>query len=287
MEGLDAEDVNRILAALAAKKDTPVECPTCGASVPSTARRCPRCGEPIATQSTTCPRCQGSIPPGADKCPVCGYALAASAPRSTPSRVACIACGELIPAGSVDCPSCGAPQVRPMERARSDEDETLPLLKDSSSYLVKESTPEEAYRLFLIAQRAGKKGMVITRLFPAKVRERFGLSDLPIVWLSNVGKEDSVRPKDLEKLSLSAEQFLVREKGVILLDAVEYLVTNNNFLTVLRLVQAVRDQAAVNNGVLLLSVNPSTLDAHQMTLLEREVDRVVDASAGPPSTGSG
>ena len=287
VEGLDAEDVNRILAALAAKQDTPVECPTCGASVPSTARRCPRCGEPIATQSTTCPRCQGSIPPGADKCPVCGYALAASGPRSAPSRVACIACGELIPAGSVDCPSCGAPQVRPMERARSDEDETLPLLKDSSSYLVKESTPEEAYRLFLIAQRAGKKGMVITRLFPAKVRERFGLSDLPIVWLSNVGKEDSVRPKDLEKLSLSAEQFLVREKGVILLDAVEYLVTNNNFLTVLRLVQAVRDQAAVNNGVLLLSVNPSTLDAHQMTLLEREVDRVVDASAGPPSTGSG
>jgi hypothetical protein len=39
----------------------------------------------------------------------------------------------------------------------------------------------------------------------------------------------------------------------------------------------------VNNGVLLLSVNPSTLDAHQMTLLEREVDRVVDPTAGPAS----
>src|SRR5207245_11081825 len=115
----------------------------------------------------------------------------------------------------------------------------------------------------------------------------FGMSDLPIVWLINVGKEDSVRPKDLEKLSLSAEQFLVREKGVILLDAVEYLVTNNNFLTVLRLVQAVRDQAAVNNGVLLLSVNPSTLDARQMTLLEREVDRVVNVSAASASPVSG
>src|SRR3989442_7786419 len=90
--------------------------------------------------------------------------------------------------------------------------------------------------------------MVITRLFPAKVRERFGLSDLPIVWLSNVGKEDSVRPKDLEKLSLSAEQFLVREKGVILLDAVEYLVTNNNFLTLLRLVHGVPGQGAVKKG---------------------------------------
>jgi archaellum biogenesis ATPase FlaH len=159
----------------------------------------------------------------------------------------------------------------------------LAVLKDSSSYLVKEAKPEEAYRLFLAALGAGKKGMVITRLFPRKVRERFGLSNLPIVWLSNVGKGDSVRPKDLEKLSMSAEQFLVRERGVILLDAVEYLVTNNNFLTVLRLVQAIRDLAAVNNGVLLLSVNPSTLDAQQMTLLEREVDRVVDPTAGPAS----
>ena len=95
------------------------------------------------------------------------------------------------------------------------------------------------------------------------------------------GKEDTVRPKDLEKLSLSAEQFLAREKGVVLLDAIEYLVTNNNFLTVLRLVQSIRDQVAVNSGVLLLSVNPSTLDTHQMTLLEREVDRVIDASTGP------
>src|SRR2546426_1141209 len=145
----------------------------------------------------------------------------------------------------------------------------------------------EAYRLFLIAHNTGKKGMIITRLFPQKVRERFGLKDLPIVWLSNVGKEDSVRPKDLEKLSLAAEQFLSREKGVVLLDAIEYLVTNNNFLTVLRLVQSIRDQVAVNNGVLLLSVNPSTLDAHQMTLLEREMDQVVNVSGGPTGSTSG
>ena len=100
-------------------------------------------------------------------------------------------------------------------------------------------------------------------------------------------KEGS-KPAGGKDKTLSGTGFTLQERGGGLdVDAVEYLVTNNNFLTVLRLVQAVRDQAAVNNGVLLLSVNPSTLDAHQMTLLEREVDRVVDASAGPPSTGSG
>src|SRR3989475_206604 len=174
----------------------------------------------------------------------------------------CPTCQASVAADARRCPRCGEPMAL-------------------------EATPEEAYRLFLIAHNTGKKGMIITRLFPQKVRERFGLKDLPIVWLSNVGKEDSVRPKDLEKLSLAAEQFLSREKGVVLLDAIEYLVTNNNFLTVLRLVQSIRDQVAVNNGVLLLSVNPSTLDAHQMTLLEREVDQVVNVSGGPTGSTSG
>src|SRR5207245_90725 len=85
--------------------------------------------------------------------------------------------------------------------------------------LVRETTPEEAYRLFLIAKKAGKKGLVITRIFPQKVRERFGLSDLPILWLSNVGKEDTIRPKALEKWSLAEEQFLSREKGAVRLAA--------------------------------------------------------------------
>ena len=289
LDSLGAGDVDKISEFLGVPEKTEAICPTCQASVPAEARRCPRCGEPLASEATPCPRCKSAIPPGADACPVCGFALTGQTTPGTPSRTPCVACGELILVGSSECPSCGAPQTRaasPVAR-RTGEDEAPALLKDSSSYLVREATPEEAYRLFLIARNAGKKGMIITRLFPQKVRERFGLTDLPILWLSNVGKEDSIRPKDLEKLSLAAEQFLSREKGVVLLDAIEYLVTNNNFLTVLRLVQSIRDQVAVNNGVLLLSVNPSTLDAHQMTLLEREVDQIVNVPGGQTGSASG
>ena len=289
VDGLDAGDVDRITEFLAVREKAEAVCPTCQASVPAEARHCPRCGEPMALEATPCPRCKSAIPPGTDACPVCGFALTAQAAPGTPSRTPCVACGELIVAGSSECPSCGAPQMRPASpvSSRIGENEAPALLKDSSSYLVREATPEEAYRLFLIAQTTGKKGMIITRLFPQKVRERFGLTDLPILWLSNVGKEDSIRPKDIEKLSLAAEQFLSREKGVVLLDAVEYLVTNNNFLTVLRLVQSIRDQVAVNKGVFLISVNPSTLDGHQMTLLEREVDHVVNVPGGQTGSASG
>ena len=33
---------------------------------------------------------------------------------------------------------------------------------------------------------------------------------------------------------------------------------------------------AMNAGLLLVSVNPATLDEHQLHLLEREVDQVLD-----------
>lgn len=252
IEGLDVSDVVRILEGSSSRKEATATCPACGAPVASDARRCPRCGEAMTMTSAV-----------------------------TPPRVACIACGELIPEGVEDCPSCGASQSRRAPVAAAAPEEMPALLKESSSYLVKEATPEEAYRLFQVAQKEGKRGMVITRAFPQKVRERFGVADLPILWLSNVGKEDTVRPKDLEKLSLAVEQFLGREKGLVLLDAIEYLVTNNNFITVLRLVQSIRDQVAINRAVLLLSVNPAALDPHQMTLLEREVDEVIEGSSRP------
>ena len=73
----------------------------------------------------------------------------------------------------------------------------------SSTYLVKEEKPQQAYALFLDALRRGQRGFCVTRVYPQKVREKFGIpANVPILWLSNVGKEDSVRPKDLEKLSL-------------------------------------------------------------------------------------
>jgi len=154
-------------------------------------------------------------------------------------------------------------------------------LRSSSTYLVEEDQPGEVYRLFQEAIAHGRRGLCITRVYPQKLRERFGSEDLTILWLSNVGKDDAIRPKDLEKLSLSVEQFVAREKGVVLLDGLEYLVTNNNFLTVLRLVQSMRDHVAVNNGVFLLSVSPPALENHQLTLLEREVDKIIGSTSAP------
>ncbi|MGQ0798416.1 MAG: isoleucine--tRNA ligase [Methanobacteriota archaeon] len=216
--------------------------------------------------------------------------LASSAVAERP----CAVCDATVPEGMSTCPRCGEPVAEPAggvapSAGAGPASASVPaqaLLRPASTYLVKEEQSEEAYRLFAEAVKGGRKGLCVTRMFPQKVRERYGLTDVGVVWLSNVGKDDAIRPKDLETLSLAIERFLATDRGVILLDGVEYLVTNNNFITVLRLLQSLRDQVAIHGSSLLFSVNPSTLDTHQLTLLEREVDAIIDASR-PVSGASG
>ncbi len=312
VEGLEAGDVKRIREHFeAGGKGEPGLCPVCGAELPEKARQCPRCGESVGGP-VECPECGQPVPADADRCQVCGHrfgeapptpgpappgpagappamARAEAAPKPAGKPGPCPFCHAPVPPDAAVCPSCGtglrpAPmRAAPVVAARAEAPEPapavevpLPELKPSSSYLVKEETAANTYRLLANAIAIGRKGFCVTRVYPEKIREQYGLPGVPILWLSNVGKEDSIRPKDLEKLSLSLEQFISKEGGIVVIDGIEYLITNNNFITVLRLVQSLRDHVAINNAILLFSVNPATLDEHQLHLLEREVDQVLD-----------
>ena len=168
------------------------------------------------------------------------------------------------------------PESEVIEEDIEVEDEEPIELKESTTYLIPEERPDLSYTLLKKMSGSGMAGFCITRTYPDKIRERYELGDTPILWLSNVSKEDAVRPKDLEKLSLALEEFLSKQGGVVLLDGIEYLITNNNFITVLKLIQSLRDQVAINRSILLLSINPSTMEMHQINLLKREVDTVID-----------
>jgi len=196
--------------------------------------------------------------------------------------VKCEKCGTSIPPDAVTCPSCGAeaPSEVAEEEEVEEEGEAISTedykLEPSFAYLIKEEKAERAYAFFVKALSEGLKGFCVTRNYPLKIKAKHNIGDTPIIWLSNVGKENTLRPKDLEKLSVSLEQFITAAdpgKGsIVLLDGLEYLITNNNFLTVLRFVQSLRDQIAIRNAILLMALNPSTLEPHELNLLEKEVD---------------
>jgi isoleucyl-tRNA synthetase len=172
-------------------------------------------------------------------------------------------------------PSPPQPEVQEQAIAAPSATQEPPTLEKSLTYLVEEDRPETSYKLFIEQLNIGKKGFCITRNYPAKIKARFRLGDIPLFWLSNVGKDNTIRPKDLEKLNLQLEQFLSNNDVIILLDGLEYLITNNSFATVMRLLQSLKDQVAIHQSILVIAVNPSTLESHQLNLLEKEIDRII------------
>jgi hypothetical protein len=164
-------------------------------------------------------------------------------------------------------------QVTADSKDKSSSD--LPDVQKSQICLVEEHKPELSYQILVKTLADGLPGLCITRVYPAILGQRFDLENCTMIWLSTAGEDDSIRPRDLERLSLLLEQFFSNQKGAVLLDGIEYLITNNDFVTVLRLIQSIRDLVAMNEAIMIISLNPSTLAYQELSLLEREMDLVV------------
>ena len=310
--GLSEDDARRVREHFTSGEKGQAPCPVCGASLAPGVRRCMRCLEHPREKS--CPHCGAGLWEDQQSCDLCGksFAVSTAPPPLAPAVVLVtpvalpVAVPEVpvvqppaepapslpavpepvpvpvVPGASEPPPEAAIRPAPPVHDTPTPSSAPMPAeeapehLRESSSYMVIEARTEKALELFAREVRNGRRGFCVSRTFPEKIRERFPeLKGVPIVWLSNVGKDDTIRPKDLEKLSLSLEQFMAQEGGTILLDGIEYLITNNNFITVLRLVQSLRDQIAINRAILVMPVNPLTLDQNQRSLLEREVDHIL------------
>jgi len=150
-----------------------------------------------------------------------------------------------------------------------------PTLKLTYTYLIKSDTEQLPFDLVLDAVGEGIRGMCITRVFPDIVKRKLGDADIPVVWLSSTAKEECIRPRDLEKLSLMIEQFMETGPCIILLDGVDYLMTNNEFKSVLRLIEILADLISVHNSILLVTMPPGAIDEDCLHLIERGMDEII------------
>jgi hypothetical protein len=150
------------------------------------------------------------------------------------------------------------------------------ILEYGNSFAFFEEKAERSVQLFEIGLKRGLKGLCFTREYPEKLRQKHDLGDATVVWLSNIGSQDAIRPKDLEKITLQCNELLASSQSVILIDGLEYLITNNGFISVLKLLQFLRDATAVNRSVLIISINQHAIKDSEVSLIRREVDRIVE-----------
>ena len=140
-------------------------------------------------------------------------------------------------------------------------------------YLVEEERPMYSNVLLGRKMQEGYTGLVITRMNPKRIRDEFKTAP-EILWLTDKesSQEKTVAPS-LEMIIHVVQEFMnSSEKGMIVLDGIQYLISSTNFEAMLRFLRSLIDEISESNAILAISVSPETLKPQEMSILEREME---------------
>ncbi|UCH90242.1 MAG: PAS domain S-box protein [Thermoplasmata archaeon] len=155
------------------------------------------------------------------------------------------------------------------ERKRAEEEMKKKLMKfrleEGGLYLVQESSPALSLEAFKDLLKVGYDGMVISRT-PGRDLKKMIKGEVEFVWLSEKKGENTLSPM-LQRIEKKVESVPYK---IIYIDRLDYLISKHGFNNVLQFVQRIREGAIISNRVIILSIDPSTLDERELTLLGKE-----------------
>jgi|GEM_PF-2380463 len=199
-------------------------------------------------------------------CPACGEKIIA--PKKV--SIQCFSCGEIfeIEEGEnllfVTCPACGVVQKE---------------LELGLNYLILGTNPKVAFSVLKTFVTLGASGLVLSTTFSEKLRKTYGLDNVELRWFTDTTTEEgTIDPKrlDFEATRTISNFIKEKEKAVIMIDGLEYLVVENGFDNVLRFIKKINDISSVNGATLLMSVNPKSMSQDELSVLMKDFDVIED-----------
>jgi chromosomal replication initiator protein DnaA len=154
-----------------------------------------------------------------------------------------------------------------------------PSLTDGVSYLIEERKANASHALAASKLSEGYKAMAITRSHPRYLRERCLDGEPRILWLTDhESKQENTIPPSLERIMLLIDEFMEEDgRKIILLDDVQYLMSNTSFEGVVRFIRSVVDKVHEDVTIFIVSVDPESLDPQDRSVLEREMEVIREA----------
>jgi tetratricopeptide (TPR) repeat protein len=138
-------------------------------------------------------------------------------------------------------------------------------------YLLLESQPKKSIQLMKEYDRLGYEGLVISRLPAEQVQKK--LKKQKILQLSSAAKEDTISPDNVVNILLRMKEFMTSKKpSILLLDGIDYIALQNSFEDSLNLIQKLIESVTLYKAILLVSVNPKSLEEKELIQLEEEME---------------
>jgi hypothetical protein len=118
------------------------------------------------------------------------------------------------------------------------------------------------------------KGLMVTRVFPERIRQEYPLQVTPIIWLTESPGERRMQPTSVALLTDTLMRFMEgNPNSIVMVDGIEYLMTFYECNKILKSLDSLNETAWITRSRLIISVDPKAFDAKQVAMLER--DRIV------------
>lgn len=141
-------------------------------------------------------------------------------------------------------------------------------LEDGELYLVKEVKPMLVLEAFKDLLTVGSKGFVLSRTTEADFKKEIeGDANYDFFWLTENPGENNLPPI---KKAITDWVKLLPRTSVLLIDRLDYIITKIGFNELLGLVQDIRDISQRNSLITVMSVDPSTMNEKELSLLMKE-----------------
>jgi len=171
-------------------------------------------------------------------------------------------------ADEVLTPTLNAPEERRETPQQAD-------VKPGHSYLIEEERIAGSVLIYTKKVDEGYRGLEISRLNPKQVRQEFGAKG-EILWLTDKdSKTEKTVPPSLEIVIHKVEECMAPgDKVALLIDGLQYLISNTSFESVLRFIRRLIDDFSESSSIMMISVSPGTLSTQELSILERELETI-------------
>ncbi len=137
------------------------------------------------------------------------------------------------------------------------------ILQNCQHYLIFEECLDGSIKLFNSLLEEQQNGIIITRSHPDKLNTTLKLrpsNQIDRYWLSSEDFDYVIHPWDITNLIIKIENFLqLNDRGVILLNGLEYLSTYNNPNIVMNLIFKIAEIIGNTDVKLLITMDPLAL----------------------------
>jgi len=138
-------------------------------------------------------------------------------------------------------------------------------------YLIKEDEENHAHELFISTLNSGYAGLGIVRTNPDLLKRKYNLENTSFIWLTKTKTKGFLTETNIDTLFTLISQFVKEStKSVVLIDRLDYLITEHEFEKVIKKIYLLNDLVQHHECIILLALDPELLSPQQLKNLESE-----------------